>query len=119
MGVDYHPDINRCAVIGGTLTAGSSQAGGFAGYPEGNASIKCQITNSYSTMDVVGGSNAAVGGFLGIAKGNLIVTNCYAAGTVTGTHANTGIFAGRIDEAASSLAKQTGAGNRCTAAPDQ
>ena len=108
VGVDYHPDISRCAVIGGTLTAGSSQAGGFAGYPEGNASIKCQITNSYSTMDVVGGSNASVGGFIGIAKGNLIVTNCYAAGAVTGTHANTGIFAGRIDVAGAAISSCIG-----------
>ena len=59
-------------------------------------------------MDVVGGSNASVGGFIGIAKGNLIVTNCYAAGTVTGTHANTGIFAGRIDVAGAAISSCIG-----------
>ncbi len=97
VGVDYHPNISKCAVIGGTITAGSSQVGGFAGYPEGNATIKCQITDSYSTMNVVGGANASVGGFIGIAKGNIIVKSCYAAGEVSGTDAKTGIFAGSVE----------------------
>ena len=97
VGVDYHPNIRQCAVIGGTITAGNTQVGGFAGYPEGNASIKCQITDSYSTIKVVGGSRANVGGFIGIAKGLIVVKNCYAAGEVTGSHANTGIFAGSVD----------------------
>ena len=103
VGVDYCGSIDKCAVIGGTLQAGGDNAGGFVGYPEGNASVKCQITDCYSTMEVVGGSRNAVGGFIGIAKGNLIVTNCYAAGVVNGTHANTGIFAGRIDVATAAV----------------
>ena len=97
VGVDYHPNISKCAVIGGTLTAGNTQAGGFVGYPEGNSTLKCQITDSYSTIKVVGGSRANVGGFIGIAKGLIVVKNCYAAGEVTGTNANTGIFAGSVD----------------------
>lgn len=97
VGVNYHPSISKCAVIGGTITAGNAQVGGFAGYPEGNATIKCQITDSYSTMNVVGGANASVGGFIGIAKGNIIVKNCYASGEVTGTDAKTGIFAGSVE----------------------
>ena len=97
VGVDYHPAISKCAVIGGTITAGNTQVGGFAGYPEGNATLKCQITDSYSTIQVEGGSRANVGGFIGIAKGLIVVTNCYAAGEVTGTDAKTGIFAGSVD----------------------
>ena len=97
VGVDYHPDINKCAVIGGTITANNTQVGGFAGYPEGNASLKCQITDSYSTIKVEGGSRANVGGFIGIAKGLINVERCYAAGEVNGTDAKTGIFAGSVD----------------------
>lgn len=97
VGVDYHPDINKCAVIGGSITAGNTQVGGFVGYPEGSATLKCQITNCYSTMEVIGGSRANVGGFIGIAKGLIVVNKCFASGTVTGTDAKTGIFAGSVD----------------------
>ena len=97
VGVDYFADINKCAVIGGKITANNSHVGGFAGYPEGNASLSCQIADSYSTMEVVGGDKAEIGGFIGIAKGLIVVERCYAAGSVSGTHENTGIFAGRID----------------------
>lgn len=97
VGVDYHPNISKCAVIGGTILAGSSQVGGFVGYPEGNATLACQIADSYSTMNVEGGANANIGGFIGIAKGLIIVKNCFASGEVTGTDAKTGIFAGSVD----------------------
>jgi len=97
VGVDYFPDINKCAVIGGKITANSSHVGGFAGYPEGNASLSCKIADSYSTMEVVGGDQAEIGGFIGITKGLIVVERCYSAGPVSGTHENTGIFAGRID----------------------
>ena len=55
------------------------------------------MTDCYSTMKVEGGSRANIGGFIGIAKGLIVVKNCYAAGEVTGTNANTGIFAGSVD----------------------
>ena len=97
VGVDYFADINKCAVVGGKITANSSHVGGFAGYPEGNASLSCKIADSFSTMEVVGGDQAEVGGFIGIAKGLIVVERCFSAGTVSGTHENTGIFAGRID----------------------
>ena len=97
VGVDYGPDINKCAVIGGTITGSNTQIGGFAAYPEGNDAVKVQITDCYSTMNVAGGEKANIGGFIGIAKGNIIVKSCYAAGEVTGTHANTGIFAGSVN----------------------
>ena len=97
VGVDYFPDINKCAVIGGKITANSSHVGGFAGYPEGNTTLSCKIADSYSTMEVVGGDQTEIGGFIGIAKGLIVVECCYSAGPVSGTHENTGIFAGRID----------------------
>ena len=97
VGVNYFPNINKCAVIGGTITAGNTNVAGFAGYPEGNATVKCQMTDCYSTMKVEGGSRANIGGFIGIAKGLIVVKNCYAAGEVTGTDAKTGIFAGSVD----------------------
>ena len=97
VGVNYFGDMNKCAVIGGTLTANSSHIGGFAGYPEGNDSVNCKISDSYSTMAVIGGDNAEVGGFIGIAKGLIVVERCFAAGAVSGTHENTGAFAGRVD----------------------
>jgi hypothetical protein len=97
VGVDYGPNINKCAVIGGVITANNTQVAGFAAYPEGNATVKAQITDCYSTMKVEGGSKANIGGFLGIAKGNIIVRSCYAAGEVNGTDAKVGIFAGSVD----------------------
>lgn len=97
VGVDYAPNINQCAVVGGVIVANNTQVAGFAAYPEGNAAIKAQITDCYSTMKVEGGEKAHIGGFLGIAKGNIIVKNCYASGEVTGTDAKTGIFAGSVD----------------------
>jgi len=98
VGVDYFGSIEKCAVIGGKITANSSHVGGFAGYPEGSSeSLKCQITDSFSTMEVIGGDQAEIGGFIGIAKGNLIVERCYAAGAVSGTNEKTGIFTGAVD----------------------
>lgn len=97
VGVDYSPNINKCAVLGGTITGSNTQIGGFAGYPEGNAAVNVHITDCYSTMNVAGGEKANIGGFIGIAKGLIIVKNCYAAGEVTGSDAKTGIFAGSVD----------------------
>ena len=98
VGVDYFGKIEKCAVIGGKITANSSHVGGFAGYPEGSSeALKCRIMDSYSTMEVIGGDQAEIGGFIGIAMGNLIVERCYAAGVVSGTHENTGAFAGRVN----------------------
>ena len=97
VGVNYFGTIEKCAVIGGKITANSSHVGGFAGYPEGTAALNSKISDSYATMEVVGGEQAEVGGFIGIAKGLIIVERCYAAGAVSGTHENTGAFAGRVD----------------------
>ena len=108
VGVNYFGDMNKCAVIGGTITANSSHIGGFAGYPEGNASLNCTISDSYSTMEVIGGDNAEVGGFIGIAKGLIVVERCYAAGAVSGTHENTGAFAGRVDVNTASISSCIG-----------
>lgn len=103
VGVNYCPDINKCAVIGGTVTANGNNVAGFAAYPEGNATLSCQIADCYSTMEVVGGERSEIGGFVGIAKGLVVVERCYAAGTVTGTHANTGAFVGKVDVATAAI----------------
>ena len=97
VGVNYFGTIEKCAVIGGKITANSSHVGGFAGYPEGTAALNSKISDSYATMEVVGGEQAEVGGFIGIAKGLIIVERCYASGAVSGTHESTGAFAGRVD----------------------
>ena len=97
VGVNYFGDMNKCAVIGGTITANDAHIGGFAGYPEGSAAVNCKMSDCYSTMAVEGGDKAEVGGFIGIAKGLIVVERCFAAGAVSGTHENTGIFAGRVD----------------------
>jgi hypothetical protein len=54
-------------------------------------------------MEVVGGERSEIGGFIGIAKGLVVVERCYAAGTVTGTHANTGAFVGKVDVATAAI----------------
>ncbi|MBQ9192247.1 MAG: hypothetical protein IJ156_00815 [Bacteroidales bacterium] len=103
VGVNYCPDINKCAVVGGTITANGNNVAGFAGYPEGNATLACKIADSYSTMKVVGGERSEIGGFIGIAKGLIAVERCYAAGEVNGTHANTGAFVGKVDVATAAI----------------
>ena len=108
VGVNYFGSIEKCAVIGGKITANSSHVGGFAGYPEGTAALNSKISDSYATMEVVGGEQAEVGGFIGIAKGLIIVERCYAAGAVSGTHENTGAFAGRVDVNTASISSCIG-----------
>ena len=103
VGVDYFGSIEKCAVIGGKITANSSHVAGFAGYPEGSSAVNCKISDSYSTMEVIGGEQAEIGGFIGIAKGLIAVERCYAAGTVSGTHENTGAFTGRVDVASAAI----------------
>ena len=103
VGVDYFGSIEKCAVIGGKITANSSHVAGFAGYPEGSAAVNVKISDSYSTMEVIGGDQAEIGGFIGIAKGLITVERCYAAGAVSGTHENTGAFAGRVDVASAAI----------------
>ena len=85
--------IYQCYVEGGSITASAANCGGFAGYPE-----KAVIRNCFSTMDVEGGNLAAIGGFIGICKGNVAVQYCYSAGEVSGTNAATlGAFVGNAD----------------------
>ncbi|MBO7071444.1 MAG: hypothetical protein J6W09_09160, partial [Bacteroidales bacterium] len=97
VGVDYGPNINKCAVLGGTITGSNMNIGGFVAYPEGNATVNVFISDCYSTMNVAGGDKSSIGGFIGIAKGLIIVKNCFASGEVTGSDAKTGIFAGSVD----------------------
>lgn len=97
IGVNYLPSISQCYVEGGSITANSDGAAGFTAYPEGNATIKCKISDCYSTMSVTGGSRNYIGGFVGRGRGYIEIARCFAAGEVSGTHANTGAFVGAID----------------------
>lgn len=101
IGVDYTnqnsaPDtcgIHQCYVEGGSITAAGQNCGGFVAYPEGAI-----IRNCYTTMDVNGGSYAAVGGFAGIVKAKTTyIQYCYSAGTITATNATKGAFVGNVD----------------------
>lgn len=86
-GVQYGP-IEKSFVDGGTVTAGGDNVGGFSGYQE-----KAALTNCYSTATVVGGSRANVGGITGQLRNQNTskITNCYYAGTLTGTGTRGGI----------------------------
>ena len=104
VGVDYATTseqvpgggIYQCWVDGGSLKAGGANCGGFAGYPEGALMLNC-----YSSMDVDGGANAAIGGFIGICKNNVTARYCYSSGTVTGTKGPLGLFVGQVDKVSS------------------
>lgn len=84
--------IYQCYVDGGSIKATAQNVGGFTGYPE-----KAIILNSFSSMDVDGGSFAAIGGFIGICKGTVITRYCYSSGTITGTGTPIGAFVGNVD----------------------
>ena len=97
-GVDYStvsadvPDggIYCCYVEGGYLYANGNNCGGFVGYPEG-----ATIENSYTSIEVNGAANAAVGGFIGICNKNVNVRYSYSSGAVNGTGSPIGAFIGK------------------------
>lgn len=93
---------DKCYVDNTTITANDANNGGFVGYPQ-----KAEISDCYVTSSVVvnGGSYDAVGGFLGIGKGNNTITSCYEAATVTGTGTGVGAFIGYQDAAETSVTK--------------
>ena len=103
VGVDYTSTkggINKCYVSGGTLTAKGNNIGGFVGYPE-NATI----TNSYSTMTIIGGENTLVGGFAGNCRGGNTITSCFESGAITCTGAAVGAFFGSVTVVPTSVSK--------------
>ena len=106
IGVDYFETIEKCAVIGGTITAYGPNVSGFAGYPEGNTNNNAGIYDCYSTMTVEGGEFTEIGGFIGIAKGLIVVERCYAAGAVNASAA--GAFAGKVDVATAAISSSIG-----------
>ena len=88
---------HQCYVDGGSITAGGNEVGGFVGYID-----KSVIKNCFTTMDVDGADKASIGGFIGIAKKNMTVQYCYAAGNVQGTSSPVGAFVGKVDGALAS-----------------
>ena len=75
-GCEAH-DINRCHVIGGTVS-GRDQVGGLIG--TGNC---FSVSQCHSTCNVSGASS--VGGLIGWNFESQIVSQCYATGSVSGT----------------------------------
>jgi len=120
--------ITDCTV-NGTVTASNEYAGGIAGCAAGAANeiTNCSVSGTVRGRELVGGvagktyqnitdctvdgmfeaSNDYVGGIAGYAAGQSIVSDCSAAGNVTG-HSNVGGVAGRID------ATVTGCSSGCT-----
>lgn len=68
--------ISNVGLVGGSVN-GNSYSGGLVGRNEG------VISNSYTTADVNGGTNAYVGGLVGWLMPGGMISNSYAAGMVT------------------------------------
>ncbi|MBU1127838.1 MAG: hypothetical protein KKE01_02005, partial [Candidatus Omnitrophica bacterium] len=81
--------INKCFVEGATVRINVSGSGPYAGGLVGRLTIGAQITNSYSTANVVG---YRVGGLVGKAELAALVENTYAAGAVAGSQSAGGLI---------------------------
>lgn len=92
VGVMYET-ISRSYVAGGSVNANGSNCGGFSGYINNG-----DLTNCYATTSVSGGANSPVGGMVGVAY-TTAISYCYAAGPVTGSGANVGVFIGQCAQA--------------------
>lgn len=92
--------VSNCYTAGSVQSGESdSQAGGMFGLAQvthGSSSIQ----NCYTTSSV---SSSYSGGFVGGLSGNFTISNCYAAGNVTGSDSiySGGFIAYRMDEAGS------------------
>ncbi|MCL2052138.1 MAG: hypothetical protein FWG91_10495 [Lachnospiraceae bacterium] len=87
--------ITGCSVTGNGSVSGTARVGGLIG----NASLRCFIRSSYSTVQVSGGDNT--GGLIGNAIGSdslqslasIYIDRCHSTGNVTG-NANVGGLVG-------------------------
>ena len=91
VGVQYET-ITGSYVSGGSVTANGNNCGGFSGFVQNG-----NISNCFTTANVVGGSYSPVGGFAGILY-TTTISYCYSAGTVTGSGANKGAFVGQCTQ---------------------
>jgi hypothetical protein len=88
--------IDNCYATGSVIGGdGCESIGGLAGECFGLGQGSSSIVNCYAICSVTGGAgSSSIGGLVG--DGGGIITNCYAAGTVTG-HGSIGGLNGTID----------------------
>ena len=97
--------VNRCAVIGGRVTASGNYSGVFAGSIEGAASVgECFAVGTIaSTASYVGGFSGYVG------QNNTSVSDCYAVSDATGSQ-RVGSFTGHAETSSCSIRRCYAAG---------
>lgn len=75
----------------GKVTSSTAQCGGFIGHIAANAAGNVNVSDCYETGNLVE-TNQRQGGFIGqINSGNVTLSRCYSAGTVTGSFAVGGL----------------------------
>ena len=97
--------VNRCAVIGGRVTASDNYSGVFSGSIEGAASVgECFAVGTIaSTASYVGGFSGYVG------QSNTSVSDCYAVSDATGSQ-RVGSFTGHAETSSCSIRRCYAAG---------
>jgi len=98
----FYTTAKKCYVESTTITANDANNGGFVGYPQKATIEDCYVSSS---VTVNGGTQNAVGGFVGIAQNGNTIKNCYEAATVTGSSASVGAFIGLLNIAPTSVEK--------------
>ena len=98
----FYTTAKKCYVESTTITANDANNGGFVGYPQKATIEDCYVSSS---VTVNGGTQNAVGGFVGIAQNGNTIKNCYEAATVTGSSASVGAFIGLLNIAQTSVEK--------------
>ena len=98
----FYTTAKKCYVESTTITANDANNGGFVGYPQKATIEDCYVSSS---VTVNGGTQNAVGGFVGIAQNGNTIKNCYEAATVTGSSASVGAFIGLLNFAQTSVEK--------------
>lgn len=98
----FYTTAKKCYVESTTITANDANNGGFVGYPQKATIEDCYVSSS---VTVNGGTQNAVGGFVGIAQNGNTIKNCYEAATVTGSSASVGAFIGLLNLAQTSVEK--------------
>lgn len=98
----FYTTAKKCYVESTTITANAANNGGFVGYPQKATIEDCYVSSS---VTVNGGTQNAVGGFVGIAQNGNTIKNCYEAATVTGSSASVGAFIGLLNIAQTSVEK--------------
>ena len=101
VGYDYLGSITNSFTTGSVSVSGPGDVGGLVGYNRGS------ISNSYSTVSVSGGNNAA-GGLAGVNGGS--ISNSYSTGATNGSGYDAGGLVG-VNENSISNSYSTGSVN--------